>query len=83
MRVRKFFFQTESFMSSIRMRELLVKIGHLCMYLHQINFEKQNQQQQRQRQRRMMNSMRIFRRNIMYVKQVIDQAICYLLSHAF
>lgn len=30
-----------------------------------------------------MNSMRIFRSNIMYVKQVIDQPICYLLSHAF
>lgn len=31
----------------------------------------------------MMNPMRIFRSNIMYVKQVIDQPICYLLSHDF
>lgn len=63
------------------MREFLVKIGHLCMYLHLIKIEKQ--QKPKKNSKKMMNSMRIFRSNIMYVKQVIDHPICYLLSHAF
>lgn len=41
----RFIFQTESSVSSIRMREFLVKhIGHLCMYLHLIKIEKQQKQ---------------------------------------